>query len=138
MSKAKTKESTTTEAVAMADLKLGDTVFEADPWSGKILVRHVLYEIVTSKWDGQFASVARGFPKRRITISGGFLGGGEEAKAADWGKKYFTSLTEARRVCAERAVDLKAERESQITNEIRELQKQLEKPVKGDDHDEDR
>ncbi len=122
---------------ATPDLKLGDTVFEADPWNGRVLVRHVLYEIVTSKWDEMFRRVADGFPKKRITISGGFLGGGQEVVADDWGKKYFTSLTEAHRVCAERAVDLKAERESQITNEIRELQAELEKPVKGDDHDAD-
>jgi hypothetical protein len=131
------KEFVTTEAVAMADLKLGDTVFEADPWSGRVLVRHVLYEIVTSKWNEVFRKVADGYPKKRIMISGGTFGGGQEVVADDWGKKYFTSLTEAHRVCVERAVDLKAKRESQITNEIRELQKQLEKPVKGGDHDAD-
>ena len=118
----------------MAGLKLGDTVFEPDPWNGRVLVRHVLYEIVTSKWDEILHRVADGFPKKRITISGGVLGGGQEVVADDWGEKYFTSLTEAHRVCDKQAVCLKAERESQIKNEIRKLQKQLEK-TEGDDHE---
>ena len=122
---------------AMPDLKLGDTVFEPDPWKGRVLVRHVLYEIVTSKWDDIFRRVADGFPKTRISISGGILGGGQDVNASDWGKKYFTSLTEAHRVCAERAVELKAERRLQIVNEIQELQTQLEVAAKEDDHDAD-
>lgn len=118
---------------AMPDLKLGDTVFESDPWKGRVLVRHVLYEIVTSKWDDIFHRVAAGFPKTRISISGGMFGDGQEVKADDWGKRYFLSLTEAHRVCAERAVELKAERKAQISNEIRELQSQLEESVAGED-----
>ena len=113
---------------AVPDLKLGDTVFEADPWNGRVLVRHVSCEIVTTQWDDIFHRVADGFPQTRIRISGCPFGGGQEVTDRDWGKKYFTSLTEAHRVCAERAVEQKAERKSQIEKEIRDLQTQLEEP----------
>ena len=112
---------------AIADLKLGDTVYEPDPWTGRVLTRHVSSVVVTTEWSAAFHRVADGFPKTRLKISGGMLGAGNEAKADDWGKRYFTSLTEARRVCAERAVELQAARRAQIQKEIRELQTQLEK-----------
>lgn len=106
----------------IADLSLGQTVYEAEPWDAKVYARYVK-EITTIEQYEPYGIAKE--PVRRHRVSGGAFGVGVYLDAKNWGKVYFLEKEEARRVCSERSLELKQERDEQIRKEIAELTEQL-------------
>jgi hypothetical protein len=109
----------------LSDMNLGDRVWEAKPWDGKVVPRCIATETVLTVWDTVLERVEFGFPKRTLGVGAGVLGTTVRLTSENWGTTFFDNRADARRACAEQAVKLKAERNAQIAKEIAELQQHL-------------
>ena len=107
----------------LSELELGDVIYKAAPWDGQVHRRHVVC-IVTSEYFDPILN--RTGTTSRVLHSSNGIGIGEELTDETWGTRYFPDLETARRACCEQAVCLKEERDAQIRQEIKELQRQLE------------
>lgn len=110
-------------AESYEQLKLGDTIYEALPWDGKVVRRCVVRIDTCEEWDTLFER-----PKETVRMmfaSGGMFGRGERINDSSWGSKYFPDEESARKTCVEQSVILKREHREQVQSEIDELQKQL-------------
>lgn len=105
------------------ELKLGQAVYEADPWDRKVYVCKVIEHITYESYDVRLCQLGK--TVRDVKVSGGRFGFGVMLDADNWGTTYFEDKEQARRVGCERAVELEKESREQIQKEIEELEGKL-------------
>lgn len=103
--------------------KLGQPVWEADPWGEKIVERCVVGITIYHTYDSCLRKATS--VKTVVRVSGGFAGFGDELTVSNFGKQYFLERESARRACVEQSLALKAEKTQQLKAEIAKLKKEL-------------